>query len=81
MDLAEVLELQRKYPNLSKVSFNYNTGQVDFVEFTCGGSLKPKVVAQDPKVLMNEMPPDDIMLFASTPTFEDMIDESKRGEG
>lgn len=77
--LRDALELLRKYPRVKKIKVDFEKQLIHEIEFF-EPHRKPQVQEQEslPRPT-NDMPPDDVMLFASTPTFDEMIgDKEKR---
>ena len=77
MDLKTFLELMTSYSSIKKVEF-FESGPVKSIE------LKDATpVGQNPQELIKalssspDMPPDDVMLFASTPTFDEMVNQKE----
>lgn len=74
MDLTQILELLKQYPSVSHIELA-NGGGVKISFFPPKGSVEVKAAPYP--LDLAEMPPDDVMLFASTPTFDDMVDASQ----
>lgn len=85
MELEEILALLAKYPNVKSIKIVPQDDWVHEIEFfypNVGSEnlIKTEVEPQSVSALINDMPPDDMMLYASTPTFDEMIDESKESQ-
>jgi hypothetical protein len=74
MGLKEDLELISQFPRVKMVGFQ--EGKLCHVE------LFPTISPVQTQVLpeATDMPPDDVMLFASTPTFDEMVDKANNKE-
>ena len=74
MELKDTLDMLKNYPNVQTVVVHQDGGfEISFFE-----NETSKVVKAEPFPVMSDMPPDDVMLFAST---EDVAELMKQRSG
>ena len=76
MDIVTLLDITKRYPNVQSVSIHKDGSMSVHLYAT----KKVEVVTTEPMPMIDDMPPDDVMLFASTPTFDQMVEDSKKQE-
>ena len=78
MELKDMLIDLSHVVRLKSIKFRDN-GSVESLELYPLIQIQeqPKVEPQSTEALVNDMPPDDVMLYASSPVFDQMVDEAK----
>jgi hypothetical protein len=75
MNLKQTLELLATYPNIKKLSIHGE--ELLEVEYYPSAAQAQSSVDLIKALGGNDMPSDDVMLFASTPSFDEMLDQPK----
>lgn len=77
MGLKETLDLLMQYPRIKTVEIDQDAKGCMSIEFFPPlSAIQPST--QGVSMLgTNDMPPDDVMMFASTPTFDEMVEAAK----
>lgn len=73
MGLKETLDLIMQYPRIKHIGFDCDTGNIGHVELY---PSQPQVQSQQ-LPMANDMPPDDVMMFAATEDVDELMEQRK----